>query len=164
MKIFTVNGFPRSGKDTFIRFLIKRYPKCFHTSMIHSIKDYLFASGVWHGQKTEKDRNMLSEIKDVLDKYNDFSYNEIRQEIVKYQELCGTDVFFIDAREPKDLQRFKDEYEAKSIFIKRDAHKTASNHADQNVLNFDYDFIIENNGTLEDLELAAEKFYKENIE
>lgn len=163
MQIFTINGFPKSGKDTFVQMLREQGSlKIYHTSMINPVKQLLLRESVWNGEKTEKDRNLLSGIKDVLDSYNDFSYAKIKEDI-RLKLSQDEDVFIVDAREPKDLQRFKDDYGAQSIFVIRDSHEVASNHADSDVLNFDYDFTIDNNGTLEDLELVAERFYNDVI-
>ena len=68
---------------------------------------------------------------------------------------------FIDCREPKEIQKFVDRLGAKTIFIDRKIEDyNASNHADANVENFEYDIVINNNGTLEDLAAAAMNFIK----
>jgi dephospho-CoA kinase len=48
---------------------------------------------------------------------------------------------------------------AKTILMKRDSVKhITSNMADENVFNYDYDIVIENNGTLEELKEKAKLF------
>ena len=51
------------------------------------------------------------------------------------------------------------EYNAKTVLVKKDSVKhITSNMADANVFNYDYDVIVNNNGTLEKLEELAKKF------
>ena len=56
--------------------------------------------------------------------------------------------------------RFKRELGAITVLIRRvDAERAAtSNHADANVLNCEYDYEIDNNGSLEELRIKADKF------
>ena len=66
---------------------------------------------------------------------------------------------FIDCREPKEIQKFVDRLDAKTIFVNREIEGyIASNHADAEVENFEYNITINNNGTLEDLAAAAINF------
>lgn len=49
-------------------------------------------------------------------------------------------------------------------FLRRNSIKhITSNMADKNVFNYDYDFIIENDGTIEELKNKAKKFINEVI-
>jgi imidazole glycerol phosphate synthase subunit HisF len=70
-------------------------------------------------------------------------------------------IMFVHAREPKEIQKLKDRFGEQCItVVVTMAQRThvPDNHADQNVLNYEYDFHIENDGTLEDLSVCAEKF------
>ena len=72
--------------------------------------------------------------------------------------------FFIHCREPEEIQKFVDREEAKTLLVRRPEVENLeqSNHADQNVFNYNYDFIIENNGDLKDLRIKAMKFVRGN--
>ena len=98
-------------------------------------------------------------------------YQKFREELTPiYYEFLGTFrqfdidtdkcIAFVHSREPEELQRFKDELGAKTLLIRRKAVENAeqSNHADANVFNFEYDYTIENNGDLDELELKANEF------
>ena len=52
---------------------------------------------------------------------------------------------------------------AKTLLMRRAVieNDNQSNHADAEVFNYDYDYIIENNGTLEELEQKAIEFLKQ---
>ena len=68
-------------------------------------------------------------------------------------------IMFCDVREPKEIERLKNELGAITVFIMRENHELKiSNHADADVENYKYDYYIYNNGTLEDLENTAIKF------
>jgi len=45
------------------------------------------------------------------------------------------------------------------VLVRRAGHQVeASNHADENIEDYEYDLYIENDGDLEDLRLKAEEF------
>lgn len=112
-------------------------------------------------------RKMLSDLKDLLSKYFDLPFENVKRKIrasVTIYEDFGFDTsripFFIMSREPKEIERFKNELGAKTIIVRRDEAEQiqASNSSDQNVLNYDYDIVIDNNGSLDDLKVKAKEF------
>ena len=70
------------------------------------------------------------------------------------------DIVFIDAREPDDIDRLKQTFYCLTVLIKRGGQKEYGNHADDDVFNYNYDIVIENNGTLDELRDSAEEFVK----
>ena len=70
---------------------------------------------------------------------------------------------FIDCREPEEIKRLCDEFDAKSLLIRRESaeNKQTSNESDANVLNYNYDIIIDNNKSLRDLAFRAIDFVDE---
>lgn len=109
----------------------------------------------------------MSDLKDILTEWDDIPVRDIKRRILEFigpVENLGynTDkiIFFIHTREPKELQRFKDEFGAKTLLIQRPSveNNEQSNHADKEVMNFNYDYIIDNDGTLEDLQKKADSF------
>jgi hypothetical protein len=66
---------------------------------------------------------------------------------------------FLDIREPNEIEIAKRAFNAETILIKRNSVKhITSNMADGNVYNYQYDHIIENNGSIDDLDMAAKIF------
>ena len=168
MKIICINGMPRSGKSTFVEKSLGILGSWgYEISTVDFVKEVAKYCG-WNGEKTPKDRKFLSDLKDMLAEWNDVPFNKIKHGI--YYEFLGTFrqfdidtdkcIAFVHSREPEELQRFKDELGAKTLLIRRKAVENAeqSNHADANVFNFEYDYTIENNGDLDELELKANEF------
>ena len=157
MKVIVINGLPRSGKSTFVEFCKESDADVYNISTVDEVKEKAKLLG-WDGVKDEPGRRFLSDLKDALTLYCDgpFRYVAEKIEAVKDNEnaLC-----FVHCREPKEIQRFVDEYNAKTLFIRRAAaDDIVSNHADAQVYDFDYDFVYSNDGSLEKLARDAISF------
>lgn len=154
MNVYIVNGYPQAGKDTFVHSCARKINrartyrvKSFST--VDPIKAMLLTYG-WDGNKTPKSRKAMAEIKQICVKYN-FIESYIDKIINDgYEE----DVIFIFSREPKEIKEIKEQYGAKTIFIKRTPTNflDLSNDSDKNVENFDYDFYIDNTGDFNQLD------------
>lgn len=119
----------------------------------------------WHGEKTPKTRKFLSDLKDLIDKTFDASFNFVAENIKYFLNPHNEDagLIFVMARQPEDINRLKEVYNAITICVRRDAAEQieTSNHADAGVLDYNYDYYIDNNGTLEDLRASAKAFIDE---
>ena len=160
--IFIVNGHPRSGKDTFAEILGEQIPIVKY-SIIDRVKDIAKLLG-WKGYKREIDRKFLSDLKNLTTEYNDMSFLDVYDRVQKFYSDDSKEIMLIDMREPEDIERAKRVFSANTIFIENKRVKpVTSNMADAGVENYDYDIIIENNGTLEEFEENIKNFYLEFI-
>ena len=119
----------------------------------------------WNGKKSEKDRRFLSDLKILTTEYNDMAFNDIKS-IVKdfHKGLLDSMVLIIDIREPEEIERAKQEFDAITILIRNsNVKKINSNMADANVENYKYDCYIDNSGTIEELSKVVAAFYKTYI-
>lgn len=150
--IFITNGMARCGKDTFAMLLNNIIPT-YKYSSIDKIKEIAELCG-WDGMsKTEKDRKFLSDLKMLTTDYSDMPFKSIEQKIDEFKMDDKFCVMLIDIREPKEIEKVKTAFGTKTIFIKNDrVENISSNFGDANVFNYEYDFIIENNGTLEEFQ------------
>lgn len=162
--IYIVNGFPKSGKDEFCLKVkeVMGIRDCAIFSTVDVVKSIARTAG-WTGEKTPENRKFLSDLKDLLTEWDDVPMKDINRkiEIFLYNVVNrgGTKekaAVFIMCREPKEIQRLKEKYGAKTVVIRRESaeNQDQSNHADSEVLNYSYDITINNNGSL--LALAAE--------
>lgn len=172
MKIICINGQGGCGKDSFVAFCGGENQGIYNYSMVDGVKE--IARRVrWDGSKELRDRKFLSDLKDLVDEYNDFSFKNVESKIsgaysyysrywIDYSNEEKEAIFFVHAREPKDIQRWKDEHDARALIIRRtDVEGEYGNHADDQVFNFDYDYCIWNNGSLNELYNIARNFIKE---
>lgn len=69
-------------------------------------------------------------------------------------------------REPDDIDRFMSLYgnywDVKTVLVKRE-EKTYGNIADDNVNNYDYDIVIDNTGSMDDLINICKNFIERYI-
>ncbi len=175
MNIFIVNGAPGSRKTTFeslVKLECKKQNIAVEVySTIDFVKDVAKYCG-WDGTKTLENRKFLSDLKDLLTQWSDLPFKKTLNwiESIKFR-MWQNDVLdkycilFIDCREPAEIKKLCDATGARSLLVRRaDAENTETlNHADQNVLNYNYDIVIDNNGTLEDLDKRAFDFIEKDL-
>ena len=162
-QIIITNGSGTSGKDSFAECINEIIPSfVYKYSSIDLVKRASEILG-WNGGKTEKDRKFLSDMKVLATQYNDSPFNDIKAIVKDFNEnKIDTEILMIDIREPEEIARAVKEFNAISVLIKRNnIKKITSNMADANVENYNYDYIINNDGTLEDLKTKAIIFIQE---
>ena len=151
-QIIIINGTGGSGKDTFVEFCSK-YAKVTNFSSIDRVKEVAKVIG-WNGQKTEKDRKFLSDLKRLTTDYNDMAFNSIKDAVTQF-ENSDNEILFIHIREPEEILRATSIFKAKTLLVKRiGLANIETNYSDANVDNYPYDYIIENT-TLEELDSNA---------
>ena len=164
-QVFIINGMARSGKDTFVDLVTERLPigAVMNYSSIDKIKEIAKKIG-WDGRKTERDRKFLSDLKVLCTGYNDLPFRSLRHKVEEFYEDHYAKMLFLHIREPEEIERAKEAFRAKTISIIRPSiEQITSNMADAGVFDYDYDFVIENNGTLDDFYWTVYNFAKENI-
>ena len=161
MKVYVVNGAPGAGKTTFERLVHDLVQDCFFVSTIDPIKERAYLFG-WNGEKDSKGRKLLADLKRAWVEYGEQPYKWLGDELAEFYRHFQDCVVFIDCREPEEIAEICRRFEAKSLIIRRATAENAetSNESDKNVLNYDYDIVIENNGSMSELALAAEEFVK----
>lgn len=167
VNMFILNGSGRAGKDSFVEFCtdamdFKGY--VYSISTVDFIKDIAKEAG-WNGQKDEASRKYLSDLKDIFTNWLDTPYKKVEKKMsmlnlmIEQYNLSIPVFLFVHCREPKEIERLKKDFGAKTILLKRDSiEQIKSNHADAEVYNYDYDYFIENNGSLNNLEEKAKIF------
>lgn len=163
-KVIILNGCNQSGKDKFVEIFkeITVHP-VYNVDTVLDVKSIAMRMG-WNGKKDEPSRKFLHEIKKAWTNFNNGPFvNSIN--VIEEDDAEKNKVFFVMCREPEEIQKYKDQYKEDciTILIRRDASKVANNYADESVENYEYDYIIENNGTLEDLKYSVETLIKDIV-
>lgn len=162
--LIIVNGFPRSGKDTFMDYygglwkdtglVVKK------NSTIDTVKRHAGLMG-WDGTKTPKNREMLSELKDFYTEYFDGPLNEI-----KYHLLCtDVDMLLVAMREPAEITKTyawaaETGVNCQTYLIRGKNEEIDHNsHSDAKVLEYDYGLTFDNSGELQEFYDKIEQWF-----
>lgn len=161
-QVVVVNGYPGAGKDTVIDMIVDLLPGPRFTSIgekLSSVDHVKRAARLlgWPGDKDEKGRDFLSDLKDVSDVYYDTS----TKRIIQLVDTSECDYVFVMVREPVQIEKLKTYYGTKfcSLLVRSPRELTGfTNTGDSGILNWSYDYIIHNDGDFADLKEKAEKF------
>jgi hypothetical protein len=160
-KVFVINGSGGSGKDTFVE-RVSKYAKVDNFSSIDIIKSASRVLG-WDGAKTDKDRKFLSDMKDLAIQYNDAPLVSCMNHLDEFMS-GNKEILFIHIREIPEIKKFLKSAESMLIEVQTvlvtNSHVSViqTNKSDAGVFDYQYDIIIENNGTLDDLDNKAKSF------
>jgi len=158
-KVIIINGGGGVGKDTFVKLCKEQNDNVKSISTVDCVKE-IAKKCEWDGSKSENDRRFLSDLKDALAKWNDIPFNKV----INFIKSMDNKIIFIYCREPDEIERFCysiENAEVSTLLIINDnVTKINSNHADAEVENYNYDYIIYNNGTIDNLKDSAYIFLK----
>lgn len=156
--VFVLNGAAGAGKDTFVLFLNFLGVKVQKESSIDKVKEVATLCG-WDGSKTERNRKFLSDLKALTNSYNDMSFVDICKKVKEFTGNRTVNVLCIDIREPDQIERAKKAFGAIPVLIESDrVDILTSNESDAHVLDYEYDYIVKNNGSVEDFLEETKKF------
>ena len=165
--VIVINGQGGSGKDSICNVMAKYY-KVKNISTVDPIKAIAKFAG-WNGEKGDKARKMLADLKQVFIEYCDLPLNFVLQEAEKFK-TDENDIMFVHCRESEEIQKIIDNSPVKTItlLVRRNdkfyQRKVFGNSADDDVENFNYDFIYNgNNETMQDLERTFIEFFEQTI-
>ena len=121
----------------------------------------------WNGEKTDEARKFLSDLKALLTAYNEFPLNYLLNEQEDFLS-DQNEILFVHIREPEEIEKFKKVSKTKTyalLVTPRDElkDKVYGNKSDDDVANYNYDFIFKNDKPLETAEQEWLTFIDENI-
>ena len=152
MIVILLNGYPLSGKDTFIDTAKKSY-RCYQHSTIDRYVHIAKAMG-WDGEKTDHARAMLSDLKKWAVTYFDAPFIDLTNIILEREDAEDTDIFITVSREGEEIQRIRDwcdyqKFKFVYVFIDRQTERDYGNSSDNNVLDgISPDIYINNDSSL----------------
>ena len=143
--VIVINGVGGVGKDTMCAFVAGAY-RVRNVSSVDPIKA-MARMGGWDGDKSDKSRKMLSDLKMLFTQYNDLCLRYITGQ---YQQFLEGDeqVMFVHIREPEEIARFvavAPEH-IKTLLITNSAKEqhVYQNASDDNVAQYSYDAVYDN--------------------
>ena len=160
-KIVIINGSGGVGKDTFVEFC-SEFTNVKNISSVDKVKEAAKVLVNWNGEKDEKSRKFLSDLKKMSIDYNNYPMVYIKEQAAEFKQNEEQTIMFIHIREKSEIQKVKEEVGAKTLLITSTrVEKITTNASDANVEDYNYDCYISNDGTLEELKEKAKKFVME---
>ena len=169
VKVVIVNGAPESGKTTFQEICRGKLADKGYTTIIKSsvdwVKDIAKYCG-WDGTKTESNRRFLSDLKKALTNWDDAVLRDLVNEVDNFYYTRVNCLFFIDIREPEEIDKAKRVFNASTLLVKRPSKDNLvhQNDSDNNVFNYEYDYYIHNDKEISWLHEYALAFVQELLE
>ena len=161
--VIVINGSGGVGKDTLCDMAAKHY-KVKNVSSITPIKELATQCG-WNGEKDDKARKFLSDLKRLTTEFNDFPTKWIYRE---YLDFLSSDdeIMFVHIREGKEIAKFVDitDKNAITLLIRGGARfsdkQKYGNVSDDLVEEYKYDYYFTNDNPLDKTEELFCKFLK----
>lgn len=168
--VVIVNGKPRSGKDTFCKYILdfceehNVYGNVWSTIDLEKelLEDIVNRP---YDATSDRDRAFLSEFKQLINQYYDITFRDFVNLLEFYDG-----VFLIHTREWNEIIRFKEYCENNNIkfitvFVTSPNEQEFSNWSDTFCIDRkdNYDILINNNGTLEELKENAKQFCESRL-
>lgn len=168
-KAIIINGSAECGKDKFIDYF-REYMESissievFNDSTIDPSKKALEILG-WDGEtKSEEFRAAMVRLKQMSIYLFNGPFKYIIDMISKNDSIAKEknkqSITFVHCREPEEIQKFVNYYgkDCHTLLIRGPRGKAYKNGADDVVENYDYETIIDNDKSLEDLKIKANSF------
>ena len=162
-----INGMGGVGKDTLCRFAAGRYPTR-NVSSITPIKELAERCG-WKGEKTDRARKFLSDLKALTVAYNDYPTLYLAGEYRAFLE-SDEQLMFVHIREPEEIAKFVNATDGAAVTLlirggSRFDRKGVryGNASDDGVENYPYDYVFVNDKPLAETEGAFLGFLEKMI-
>ena len=151
--VIVINGSGGVGKDTLCHMAEKEY-RVKNISSITPIKELAATCG-WKGEKTDRARRFLSDLKLLTVRYNDFPTNWV---IGEYEKFLRSDeeIMFVHIREGAEIRKFVERTKGRAVtllirggerFAMRRRHGYG-NRSDDEVERYHYDYYFVNDKPL----------------
>lgn len=150
--VVIINGKGGAGKDTLCDAAAKHYCVV-NVSSIDPIKAIAAQHG-WNGEKDDKARKFLSDLKRAFTEYNDLP-NRWLEEQANAFAASNAEILFVHIREGSQIEDFKHRVKGKCITLLIRSSRTETtygNASDDDVENYPYDYVYQNDKPLPEAE------------
>lgn len=156
-KIIIINGSGGAGKDTFVEYC-SEYRKVLNVSAVDKVKEAAKILVGWDGTKDDKSRKLLVDLKRLSIEYNDAPTKYIVAKAEEFQ-TSEDELMFIHIREAEEIEKTKRLLGASTLLVTNpNVPIITTNDSDAKVNEYNYDYTILNDGSLDDLKNKAESF------
>lgn len=175
MRVVIINGIGGSGKDTFVEYCKdildegSWFARCLNVSTVDYVKEIAGYCG-WNGEKDPASRKFLSDLKKAMTEWRDLPVMDVKGHLNRFSQMSKWNgieqtVAFVHCREPEEIARLVGELNATTLLIRRESAESIQqiNDSDNNVLNYSYDYVVQNEGTLDDLKESARVFLRDYL-
>ncbi|MBE6949510.1 MAG: hypothetical protein E7456_06655 [Ruminococcaceae bacterium] len=155
-----INGAGGVGKDTLCD-IAARHFKVVNVSSITPIKE-IAANYGWNGEKNAKSRKFLSDLKRVFIDYNDLPTNYLYEQYKAFVD-SDNEVYFAHIREGEEIDKLKSLIGEGCVTLlveRQTGNNEWGNTSDDEVKNYKYDHIFDNNKPLDEVEKDFIAFLK----
>ena len=160
-KIILINGSGGVGKDTFVE-CCSEFVKLKNISSVDKVKEAAKTLVGWNGEKDDKSRKLLVDLKALSIEYNDYPMQYIKGQADEFIENDEEQLMFVHIREISEIEKVKNMLNAETLLITSNrVEKITTNNSDANVDQYNYDYYISNDGTIDELKEKAKKFVME---
>jgi len=152
--VIVINGRGGAGKDTICGAVAKYIPSA-SVSAITPIKELAKSYG-WDGEKDDKSRKFLADLKKAFIDYDGMPNRYLENEYIKFMS-GGADILFVHIREGSQIDDFKRRVPTKCITLlvrppEGQGIAAFGNESDDGVENYAYDYCYTNRETIEAME------------
>lgn len=174
LRVIITNGTGGSGKDTFCKYAATEINE---RKDIHAVSNrYSYVDWTRHvlqllnfdtDNKTPAMRTLLADMNRAFEEYDDIPFKMCVKKIEqqeRWDKQYPCDYYlFLDVRSPEVIDRFKAKYpNILTVLIDRGTLNTDT-ELDSGVYNYNYDYVVKNTGTLDDLRVEAERFVEKLV-
>lgn len=163
--VFVINGAGGVGKDTLCDLAAAHF-KVYNVSSIDPIKEIAAMTG-WKGEKTDKARRFLSDLKALTVGYNDYPTLWGKARFDEFME-SDNEIMFFHIREAEEIRKYVAATNgmARTLLIRGGDRMNKAHYgnvSDDEVENYEYDYYFVNDKPLEEAELLFCEFLKSVI-
>lgn len=163
--VIIINGHGGTGKDTLCGFAGGIY-SVRNVSSAEPIKEIARKYGGWQGEKDEKSRKFLADLKQLFADYNDLPCRYLVEEYEKFLE-SGAEILFVHIREGREIDKFRKHVDIPCIALlirRKLVRQQWGNESDDNVEQYAYDYCYDNDKELKAAEPDFQRFLQEIME
>lgn len=163
--VIVINGKGGVGKDT-VCDIVSDLFYVTNISAITPIKQIATTCG-WNGEKDQRSRKFLSDLKRILIEYNDLPNRYLVHEFEKFKKAKETDILFVHIREAYQISDFLGRIDGNytTLLVRSNrlniSNAVYGNSSDDDAEQYRYDYVFDNDCDKNNLYMEVKLFFAE---